>query len=92
MENQQKKTWKLEKIEIGFRKGYSFDQSVDRYEGKIKFTNGDDESFTFNLDQIKCCEYIKLIAPEIVTTANELSNKLLETLNLKTTSPNTQNK
>ena len=81
-------TWKLETLEIGFKKGFSFEQTVDRYEGKIKFSNGDGESFTFNLDQIKCGEYIKLIAPEIVATANELSNKLLETLNLKSTHPN----
>ena len=75
--------WKLESIEIKFKRGYSFDGSIDRYEGVIKFSNGDNESFTFNIDQVKCNEYIKIIAPEIVTTAEVLSNKLLESLNLK---------
>ena len=75
--------WKLEKIEIGFKRGYSFDGSIDRYEGKIYFSNGDNESFTFNIDQVKCNEYIKIIAPEIVNTAEALSGKLLESLNLK---------
>lgn len=75
--------WKLENIEIKFCKGFNFEQTVDRYEGKIKFTNGDGESFVFKIDQVKCNEYIKLIAPEIVATANELSDKLLESLNLK---------
>lgn len=75
--------WKLEKIEINFKRGYSFDGSVDRYEGRIQFSNGDNESFTFNIDQVRCNEYIQIIAPEIVTTAEILSAKLLESLNLK---------
>lgn len=75
--------WKLEKLEIEFKQGYSFNNSVDRYEGKIKFSNGKAESFVFKIDQVKCNEYVNIIAPEIVNTANELSNKLLISLNLK---------
>lgn len=75
-------SWKLENIEIKFKNGYTWENTIDRYEGKIKFTNGDGESFVFNIDQVKCNEYIKIIAPEIVTTAEILSSKLMESLGL----------
>jgi len=74
--------WKLEKIEIEFKKGYSFNNTIDRYEGQIKFTNGDRESFEFNIDQVKSNQYIQIIAPEIVRTAEILSDKLINSLGL----------
>jgi hypothetical protein len=82
--------WKLDKIEIQFKPGYSFDNSIDRYEGKIKFSNGDGESFLFNIDQVKCNEYIQIIAPEIVKTAEILSGKLISSLGLDKTGGNNE--
>jgi hypothetical protein len=52
MENKQQISWKLKKLEFEFKRGYSFDNTVDRYEGKIQFENDESENFTVKLREI----------------------------------------
>ena len=80
MENKQQTSWKLKKLEFEFKKGYSFDNSVDRYEGKIQFENDELESFTVKLREGMCQPYLELVAKEIVNNAEELYKRLSESL------------
>ena len=74
--------YKLDSIKIEFKKGYSFDKTKDRYEGLIKFSNGDSESFQFKIREDMAKPYIDLMANEIIKSANELGNRLIESLGL----------
>jgi hypothetical protein len=74
--------WKLNSITIQFKKGYSFDKSKDRYEGKIKFSNSDEESFEFKIRENLSQPYIDLIAEDIVKNATYLGERLMKSLGL----------
>jgi hypothetical protein len=83
MENnkqQQKSSWRLRKLEFEFKRGYSFDNTVDRYEGKIQFENDESENFTVKLRENMCQPYLELVAKEIVNSAEELYKRLSESL------------
>lgn len=84
MENQKepKDNWKLKEITIRFAKGYKHENSVDRYEGKISFENGEDESFSFRVRPDMAENYIHLMSKDIVTSANALGERLIESLGL----------
>lgn len=84
MENQKesKDNWRLKEITIKFQKGYSHEKSVDRYEGKISFENGEDESFSFRVRPDMAENYIHLMSKDIVTSASDLGNRLIESLGL----------
>lgn len=75
--------WKLKSLSIEFKKGYSFEQSEDRYEGFIKFENNENESFQFKIRPDMANDYIKLISEEIINNAESLSSKLIDSLGLK---------
>lgn len=78
--------WKLKSIEINFKKGFSFEEEpekqLDRYEGKIKFENGEGESFAFRVKPDMAKRYIELISEDIVTAATGLGERLKESLGL----------
>lgn len=78
--------WKLNKIEIEFKKGYDFKddpiEKIDRYEGKISFENDEKESFQFRVKPDMAQKYIDLIATDIVTAATGLGERLKESLGL----------
>ena len=78
--------WKLDKIEIEFKKGYDFKdnpiEKMDRYEGKIRFENDEGESFQFRVKPDMAQKYIDLIASDIVTAATGLGERLKESLGL----------
>lgn len=74
-----RQSWKLSKLTIEYKKGYSFQNTEDRYEGKIQFENEDEESFTIKLTEEMSKPYLKLISKEIVKNAENLAEKLAET-------------
>ena len=78
-----KDLWKLDSIEIKFKKGYSFDNTKDRYEGKISFSNGENESFSFKVREDMANDYISLISKDIVKAAESLGSRLINSLGLK---------
>lgn len=79
--------WKLDKIEICFKHGYDHEKDPvkqkDRYEGSIRFSNGDFESFNFKVRPDMAEKYIQLLSKDIVESANDLGNRLIESLGLK---------
>lgn len=72
--------WKLKKITLEFKKGYSFYQTEDRYEGKIEFENDEFESFSVKVTDEMSEQYLKLIAHEVVKNAKQLADKLQKSL------------
>lgn len=76
--------WVLEKLTIDFKRGYSFNKTKDHYEGKIQFTNGHNESFTIKLHEDMAEPYLKLVAQEVIKNAQQLAERMAETLTFKT--------
>ena len=76
--------WRLASLEISFQKGYDWEKEPekqnDRYEGTIKFENNERESFLFKVKPNMAQKYIDLIADDIVSTATNLGEKLIESL------------
>lgn len=71
--------WKLKRLEIEFQE---WGESKGKYKGKITFKNDQSEYFEFNLVPELTQQYFELIAPQIIKNANELGNKLIESLDL----------
>lgn len=86
MSNEIDNNWILKSVEIEFKKDWSHEkdpaQKVDRYEGKICFQNGDNESFSFKIKPHLAQKYIDLMAETIVDSANNLGNRLIDSLGL----------
>lgn len=82
MKNNQE--WVLEKLTIEFKRGYSFNKTKDHYEGKIQFSNGDHESFVIKLREDMTEPYLKLVAQEVIKNAQQLAERMAETLTFKT--------
>lgn len=80
MENIDKNEWKLQNLKIDFKKGWSHEKSVDRYEGNLTFSNNVGESFTFNVDQFQAQKFLDIVGAEIIKTAHELGNKVASSL------------
>lgn len=78
--------WRLQEIKINFENGYSFktnpEEQVDRYEGMIRFQNGQNESFSFKVKPDMAARYIELISEDIVIAATGLGERLKESLGL----------
>ena len=72
--------WKLKKITLEFKQGYSFNKTEDRYEGKIEFENDEFESFSVKVTDEMSKPYLKLIAGEVVKNAQQLAEKLEKSL------------
>lgn len=54
-----------------------------KYKGEIKFSNGVD-SFTFELNETLAKLYLNLIKDTVVSSANQLGDKLIDSLNEST--------
>jgi hypothetical protein len=80
MEN---KEWKLQSLAINFKSGWAHEKTVDRYEGKISFSNGEGESFTFNVDQFQSQKFLDIVGEEIVKTASSLGDKVAKSIFLQ---------
>ena len=74
-----KDDWRLEKIEIEFE---TFGQHKGKYVGKIRFQNGDYESFQFKILPDMAQPYIDLMGKDIVRVASDLGERLLVSLGL----------
>lgn len=71
-----KKEFRLEKFELKFEQGYSFNNSIDRYEGKVIFTNEEGESFTLKPDVELSFEIIELINHKLAENVETLVNNI----------------
>jgi len=86
-ENKAPKTgWRLNKIEIEFKKGYSFqekeEEKHDRYIGKIEFENKDGESFNLKIPADMTTRYLDLMRGDIIKTAETLGAKIADSIRL----------
>lgn len=72
--------WKLDKIELEFK---SYGEDAGKYVGKIRFQNGEYESFSFKIRPDMAQPYIELIGADIVKCAESLGARLVESLGLK---------
>ena len=75
--------WVLEKLVIEFKRGYSFSNTEDHYEGKIEFRNGDNECFIVKLREDMAEPYLKLVAKEVIKSSQQLADRMAETLTFK---------
>lgn len=71
--------WKLQNLEIKLQEWGEF---KGKYVGQIRFQNKEQEAFMFNIRPEMANEYMNLIKGEIVTSAENMGKKLLESLNL----------
>lgn len=76
--------WTLDRIEIS-RQLWGEDKG--KYKGEIKFSNGKDE-FKFALNETLAKVYLSLIKDTVISGANELGNKLIESLEEKNENQN----
>lgn len=72
--------WRLQKIELEFQR---FGENKGKYIGKIRFENGDFESFEFKIKPEMAQPYIDLIGSDIVKCAESLGSRLIKSLGLK---------
>lgn len=80
MENQNiNEDWRLQKIELEFQR---FGENKGKYIGKIRFENGDFESFEFKIKPEMSQPYIDLISSDIVKCAESLGSRLITSLGL----------
>ena len=78
-----KENWTLNKLSIEFQKGYSFNETKDHYVGRIEFSNGENESFVIKLREDMTEPYLKLVAQEVIKNAQQLADRMAETLTFK---------
>jgi len=69
-------TWRLDKFEIEFKQGWKPDKIDERYEGFIRFSNKEGESFRIKVEQVKSQVFLDLIAAEIVKAASGLAVRM----------------
>ena len=81
MENQtEQTTWVLSSIRID---RISYGTDAGKYKGSIHFTNGDFDEFTFKLNPTLANAYLELIKDTVVLSANQLVEKLKQSLENK---------
>ncbi len=79
-----KDSWKLDTLRLHYQ---DYGENKGKYIGKIKFSNGEEESFEFKITPEMAQRYFKLINKEIVKSAESLSSKLMKSL--ETINPHT---
>ena len=79
MSEEMKDDWKLDKIELEFK---TFGENAGKYVGKIRFENGDYESFSFKIRPNMAEKYIELLSGDIVKSASDLGDRLIKSLGL----------
>lgn len=71
--------WRLQKIELEFQ---AYGEHKGKYLGKIRFANGQYESFEFKIRPDMAESYIKLISKDVVKCAESLGDRLVKSLGL----------
>ena len=79
-EKEPRDDWKLKGLELELQ-GYGDDKG--KYTGKVKFQNGEYESFEFKIRPDMAEAYINLIAADVVKSAENLGERLIVSLNLR---------
>lgn len=76
-----KKDFKLIKFSVEFENGYSWEKDPekqkDRYEGQVKFRNGESEEFVLKVDNDISLQIVKIIADKL----GENTEKLVKNIN-----------
>jgi hypothetical protein len=80
MEKKPDQEWRLDKIELEFQR---WGENKGKYSGSIQFSNGENESFRFNVRPELAQPYIDLMAKDIVIAASGLADRLMESLGLR---------
>ena len=80
METAKQDDWKLHKLELEFQ---TYGADKNKYCGSIRFQNGDYESFQFKIRPDMAEPYIDLIAADIVKAADQLAERLIQSLRLR---------
>ena len=71
--------WKLDKIELEFQ---TYGEHKGEYTGRVRFQNGDYESFSFKIRPDMAGPYVDLIAKDVVKGADSLARRLCESLGI----------
>lgn len=71
-----KKEFKLQTFELGFKYGYKSDNTVDRYEGLVRFSNDERESFTLKLDDDLSFKILEIINQKLAENTETLVNNI----------------
>lgn len=80
MNEEQNEVWTLSKIELEIQ---TYGEHKGKYIGKIRFSNGKYEGFNFNIYPEMAEDYISLIKDTVLKSSQELTEKLIKTLNIK---------
>lgn len=72
--------WKLKKLELEFQ---TFGKDKGKYVGSIHFQNGDYEGFNFKIRPDLAEPYITLIAADVVRAAEQMGERLIQSLKLR---------
>lgn len=72
--------WQLTRLELELGR---WGDEKDKYKGTIKFQNGECEYFQFKLRPDLAEPYIDLLASEIVRAADQLAERLVQSLKLR---------
>lgn len=72
--------WKLKELKLEFQ---TYGEHKGKYCGSISFQNGDYESFQFKIRPDMAEPYIDLIAADIVKAADQLAERLIQSLRLR---------
>ena len=71
-----KKDFKLIRFSLEFENGYSWEKDPekqkDRYEGQVKFRNGEDEEFVLKVDSDISLQIVKIIADKLAENTESL--------------------
>jgi hypothetical protein len=70
--------WNLKSLTISFQEWGEF---KGMYVGKIEFTNGSKDAFTFTLSNEETADYLSIIANKVGLSASQLGQKIVESLN-----------
>ncbi len=69
--------WNLKSLSIIFQE---YGEFKGMYVGKIEFTNGSRDAFTFTLSQDETADYLNIISKKVRQSASQLGEKIVESL------------
>lgn len=76
--------WKLKDLSIRFQE---YGEFKGKYVGQMQFTNREQEAFTFNVSAERTEQLLNLIKDQLVDTASNLGERLLQSLGLLLAAP-----
>jgi hypothetical protein len=71
--------WILDEIKLEFE---NYGEHKGKYTGRIRFRNGEHESFSFKIRPDMAGPYVDLIAKDVVRGADSLARRLCESLGI----------